>query len=149
VPRALLVHRASRDLLGHILGSPAIFKALFDVFVLPFPFGTPGFLRHVGELSLVSGWANAAPGKGHPMGAVHHDEYAEASAQRELTEDFAEQGIDLTRRDGVVQLRGHVETEERRDAIGERVKKHFPHSEVRNDIVVVRATPPTEAEEVR
>lgn len=83
------------------------------------------------------------------MGAVHHDEYAEASAQRDLTEDFAEQGIDMIRRDGAVQLRGHVETEERRRAIGEKVQKHFPRCEVRNDIVVVRATAPVEAEEVR
>jgi len=83
------------------------------------------------------------------MGAIHRDEYAEASAQRDLTEDLAEQGIDLTRRDGVVQLRGHVETEERRRLIGEKIKHHFPDSEVRNDIVVVRANPPAEAEEVR
>lgn len=83
------------------------------------------------------------------MDAAHHDEYAEASAQRDLTEDIAEQGIEVTRRDGVVQLRGHVESEERRRLIGERVREHFPNSEVRNDIVVVRATPPAEAEEVR
>jgi osmotically-inducible protein OsmY len=81
----------------------------------------------------------------------HHDEYAEASAQRDLAEDggIAEQGIDVIRRDGVIQLRGNVESDERRKLIGERVRNHFPDSEVRNDIVVVRVTRPVEAEELR
>jgi BON domain len=85
------------------------------------------------------------------MTGVHHDEYAEASAQRDLAEDggIAEQGIEVIRRRDVVELRGHVESEERRRVIGERVQRHFPDHEVRNDIVVVRVTPPVEAEELR
>jgi osmotically-inducible protein OsmY len=85
------------------------------------------------------------------MNGEHHDEYAEASAQRDLAENggIAEQGIEVIRRDGVVQLRGHVESEDRRQVIGDRVRRHFPDREVRNDIVVVRVTPPVEAEELR
>lgn len=81
----------------------------------------------------------------------HHDEYAEASAQRDLAEDaeIAEQGIEIVRRDGVVVVRGQVESEERCRLIAERVAAHFPHCEVRNDIVVVRVHPPIEAEEIR
>lgn len=85
------------------------------------------------------------------MTGEHHDEYAEASAQRDFAEDggIAEQGIEVIRRHGVVELRGHVESEERRILIAERVVRHFPGHEVRNDIVVVRVTPPVEAEELR
>ncbi|WP_020521106.1 BON domain-containing protein [Catelliglobosispora koreensis] len=80
---------------------------------------------------------------------LDHDEYAEASAQRELAEDLSEQGIDIVRRDGVVVLRGHVENEERRDKVASRVSAHFPNAKVQNDITVVRATPPSDAEELR
>ncbi|HCT77178.1 MAG TPA: hypothetical protein DGG94_09810 [Micromonosporaceae bacterium] len=81
---------------------------------------------------------------------LEHDEYAEASAQRELAEDagVAEQGIEITRRDGVVVIRGNVESEDRRRLIEEKVAAHFPHCEIRNAIVVVRVTPPVDAEEL-
>jgi hypothetical protein len=82
---------------------------------------------------------------------LDHDEYAEASAQRELAEDeqIAEQGIEIIRRDGMVVLRGHVECEDRRQLISERVAAHFPGFQIQNDISVVRAAPPAEAEELR
>jgi osmotically-inducible protein OsmY len=79
---------------------------------------------------------------------LDHDEYAEASAQRELAEDLSEQGIEITRRNGVVVLRGHVENDDRRDAVASRVSGHFPDCAVQNDITVVRATPPADAEEM-
>lgn len=81
---------------------------------------------------------------------LEYDEYAEASAQRELAEDagVAEQGIEITRRDGVVVIRGNVESEDRRRLIEEKVAAHFPRCEIRNAIVVVRVTPPVDAEEL-
>ncbi len=84
------------------------------------------------------------------MNHIEHDEYAEASAQRDLAEDagIAEQGIEIVRRDGCVVLSGQVESEHRRGLIAERVAAHFPHHEVRNDIAVVRAGRPSEAEEL-
>ncbi|GIH07231.1 hypothetical protein Rhe02_52980 [Rhizocola hellebori] len=84
------------------------------------------------------------------MKHAEHDEYAEASAQRELAEDggIAEQGMEIVRRDGCVVIRGEVESEHRRDLIAQRVAAHFPHCEVRNDIVVVRVGRPMEAEEL-
>jgi hypothetical protein len=76
------------------------------------------------------------------------DSYDEASVQRLLTEDagLAEQGIEVSRREGAVVLTGGVESEERRTQIGERVAACLPGDEVRNDIVVVPVQPPTEPE---
>ncbi len=84
------------------------------------------------------------------MKHAEHDEYAEASAQRELAEDagIAEQGIEIVRRDRCVVIRGQVESEQRRHLIAEKVAAHFPHCEVRNDIVVARVGRPMEAEEL-
>lgn len=84
------------------------------------------------------------------MNLTEHDEYAEASAQRDLAEDagIAEQGIEIVRRDGCVVLRGLVESEQRRAAIAQKVASHFPQHELRNDIAVVRAGRPGEAEEL-
>jgi osmotically-inducible protein OsmY len=77
--------------------------------------------------------------------------YDEAALQRLLTEDadLAEQGIEVTRREGVVVLTGCVETEERRAQVAERVAECLPGDEVRNDIVVVPVQPPTEPEALR
>jgi hypothetical protein len=76
--------------------------------------------------------------------------YDEAALQRLLTEDagLAEQGIEVTRREGAVVLTGCVETEERRVQVAERVAQCLPGDEVRNDIVVVPVQPPTEPEAI-
>lgn len=79
-----------------------------------------------------------------------HDEYAEAGLQRKLTEDedTAEQGIDVIRRDGVIVVKGEVESTERRDAILRRVSETFPGKEVRSEVVLIPVGKPAEAEEV-
>jgi osmotically-inducible protein OsmY len=76
--------------------------------------------------------------------------YDEASVQRRLTEDaeLAEQGIEVTRREGAVVLTGGVESEERRTQVAERVAECLPGDEVHNDIVVVPVQPPTEPEAI-
>ena len=75
-------------------------------------------------------------------------EYDEAALQRLLTEDgdFAEQGIEVSRREGAVVLTGCVETEARRAQIAERVARCLPGHEVRNDIVVAAVQTPSEPE---
>jgi osmotically-inducible protein OsmY len=85
------------------------------------------------------------PEPGKPQGT-----YDEAALQRLLTEDagLAEQGIEVTRRDGAVVLTGCVETEERRVQVAERVAECLPGDEVRNDIVVVPVQPPGEPEAI-
>jgi osmotically-inducible protein OsmY len=74
--------------------------------------------------------------------------YDEAGLQRLLTEDIdlAEQGIEVTRRDGVVVLTGRVESEARRVEVARRVAECLPDHEVRNDIAVVPVHPPGEPE---
>jgi len=76
--------------------------------------------------------------------------YDEAAVQRLLTEDasLAEQGIDVTRREGAIVLTGSVESEERRTHVAERVAECLPGDEVRNDIVVVPVQPPAEPEAI-
>jgi osmotically-inducible protein OsmY len=75
-------------------------------------------------------------------------DFDEAALQRLLTEDgnLAEQGIDVTRREGAVVLTGCVESEARRAQVAERVARCLPGHEVRNDIVVVPVQTPTEPE---
>jgi hypothetical protein len=77
-------------------------------------------------------------------------EYDEAALQRLLTEDAAlgEQGIEVTRREGVVVLTGCVESEARRDQVARRVADCLPGHEVRNDIVVVPVAAPTDPEAI-
>jgi hypothetical protein len=79
-----------------------------------------------------------------------NETYDEAAVQRLLTEDvsLAEQGIDVTRREGAVVLTGSVESEERRTQVAERVAECLPGGEVRNDIVVVPVQPPAEPEAI-
>lgn len=79
-----------------------------------------------------------------------HDEYAEAALQRCLAEaeDVAEQGIEVTRREGVVVVEGEVESEARRDAILRCVSNSFPGKEVRCEIVLIPVGAPAEAEDV-
>lgn len=78
------------------------------------------------------------------------DEYTEAELQRLLTEraEIAEQGITVVRRDQVLVLCGEVESHKRRDEILRVVTEHFPTAQVRSDIGVTRANPPSEAEEL-
>lgn len=83
-------------------------------------------------------------------GSNAHDEYAEAELQRHLAEDddLAEQGIDVTRRDGVIVVSGEVESTERRNAILRRVSESFPGREVRSEIALIPVGRPDGAEEV-
>jgi len=79
-----------------------------------------------------------------------HDEYAEAELQRCLAEgeDLSEQGIDVTRHNGIVVVRGEVESAARRDAIMRCVSDNFPDKEVRCEIVLIPVGTPAEAEDV-
>ena len=78
------------------------------------------------------------------------DEYTEAELQRLLTEraEIAEQGITVIRRDQTLVLCGEVESPKRRDEIMRLVAEHFPDANVRSDIGVTRAQPPSEGEEL-
>lgn len=78
------------------------------------------------------------------------DEYTEAELQRLLAErpETAELGIRVVRRDQTLVLCGEVESPKRRDEILRIVKEQLPGVEVRSDIGVTRASPPTEAEEL-
>lgn len=71
--------------------------------------------------------------------------------QRLLAEDgdISEQGIEITRRDGIIVLSGEVESEERRAAISRQVSSRFPDRQIRNDICITRVGKPAEAEELR
>ncbi|HZM79311.1 MAG TPA: hypothetical protein VFC19_26570 [Candidatus Limnocylindrales bacterium] len=84
------------------------------------------------------------------MNDTKHDEYAEAELQRCLAEgdDVAEQGIDITRREGAVVVQGEVESEIRRDAILRCVRESFPDKQVRSEIVLIPVGVPAEAEDV-
>ena len=84
------------------------------------------------------------------MNDTKHDEYAEAELQRCLAEgdDVAEQGIDITRREGAVLVQGEVESEIRRDAILRCVRESFPDKQVRSEIVLIPVGVPAEAEDV-
>ncbi|HKT03112.1 MAG TPA: hypothetical protein VJT31_26580 [Rugosimonospora sp.] len=77
-------------------------------------------------------------------------EYLEAAVQRLLSEDGAvtDQGIDVVRREGVLILRGEVESPRRRAEIVRLVSEHFPRLRVHDDIGVTRANPPAEPEEL-
>jgi hypothetical protein len=78
------------------------------------------------------------------------DEYVEAEIQRLLTESgaVAEQGITLQRREHTLILGGEVETTERRDEICRQISTRFPDVEIACDIGIVRASVPTEVEEI-
>lgn len=80
----------------------------------------------------------------------HLDEYVEAEVQRLLAEHaaVAELGINVVRREHLLMLQGEVESPQRRDDILRLVRERFPDVEIRTDIGVTRATPPTEAEEL-
>jgi hypothetical protein len=78
------------------------------------------------------------------------DEYAEAEIQRLLTESgrVAEQGITVQRREHMLILGGEVESTERRDEICRQITARFPDVEITCDIGIVRASAPTEVEEI-
>jgi osmotically-inducible protein OsmY len=78
------------------------------------------------------------------------DEYAEAELQRCLAEgeDVSEQGIEITRHNGIVVVRGEVESPARRDAILRCVGENFPDKEVRSEIVLIPVGAPAEPEDV-
>jgi hypothetical protein len=78
------------------------------------------------------------------------DEYVEAEIQRLLTESgaVAEQGITLQRREHTLILGGEVESADRRDEICRQISTRFPDVEIACDIGIVRATAPTEVEEI-
>jgi hypothetical protein len=78
------------------------------------------------------------------------DEYVEAEIQRLLTESgsVAEQGITLQRREHTLILGGEVESADRRDEICRQIASRFPDVEIACDIGIVRATAPTEVEEI-
>ncbi|OLB81517.1 MAG: hypothetical protein AUI14_03085 [Actinobacteria bacterium 13_2_20CM_2_71_6] len=78
------------------------------------------------------------------------DEYAEAAIQRLLTEhpSLGEQGITLTRREHCLMLSGEVESPQRRAEIERLVNEALPDVDVRCDIGITRANPPTEHEEL-
>jgi hypothetical protein len=78
------------------------------------------------------------------------DEYVEAEIQRLLTEsgEVAEQGITVQRREHMLILGGEVESTERRDKICRQITTRFPGVEIACDIGIVRASAPTEVEEI-
>ena len=78
------------------------------------------------------------------------DEYMEAEIQRLLTENgaIAEQGITLRRREHVLILGGEVESLQRRDEICRQITANFPDVEIACDIGIIRATAPSEVEEI-
>ena len=78
------------------------------------------------------------------------DEYVEAEIQRLLTESgrVAEQGITVQRREHMLILGGEVESTERRDEICRQISTRFPDVEITCDIGIVRASVPTEVEEI-
>jgi hypothetical protein len=78
------------------------------------------------------------------------DEYVEAEIQRLLTESgaVAEQGITLQRREHTLVLGGEVESADRRDEICRQINSRFPDVEIACDIGIVRASAPTEVEEI-
>lgn len=78
------------------------------------------------------------------------DEYVEAEIQRLLSEhaDVAEQGITVHRREHSLILAGEVESAQRRDEICRQITARFPDVEITCDIGIVRASAPTEVEEI-
>jgi hypothetical protein len=78
------------------------------------------------------------------------DEYVEAEIQRLLTEHgrVAEQGITIQRREHTLVLGGEVESAERRDEICRQITSRFPDVEIACDIGIVRASVPTDVEEI-
>ncbi len=78
------------------------------------------------------------------------DEYTEAAIQRLLTEhpDLGEQGITVTRREHRLVLSGEVESAQRAGQIRDLVREAVPDAEVVCDIGVIRASAPTEHEEL-
>jgi hypothetical protein len=78
------------------------------------------------------------------------DEYVEAEVQRLLTEDagLGEQGLTVARREHTLILWGEVESKQRCQEIVRKVKERFPDVDLRVDIGITRAAPPTEAEEL-
>lgn len=78
------------------------------------------------------------------------DEYVEAAIHRLLAEhtEVSEQGIGVVRRDHILVLTGEVEAPGRRDDIMRLVAEHFPDVAIKNDIGVIRAQAPAEAEEL-
>ncbi|MEV6598337.1 hypothetical protein AB0M36_15870 [Actinoplanes sp. NPDC051346] len=81
---------------------------------------------------------------------THIDEYLEAEIQRLLTETgaVAEQGITLQRREHLLVLGGEVESAQRRDEICRQINTRFPDVEIACDIGIVRASAPSEVEEI-
>ena len=79
------------------------------------------------------------------------DDYTEATVQRLLTEhpSLGEQGITLIRREHWLVLSGEVESPERRTEIERLVAAALPDIEVRCDLGVIRASAPTEYEDLR
>jgi hypothetical protein len=77
-------------------------------------------------------------------------EYLEAEIHRLLAENgrIAEQGVTVHCREGVVVLGGEVESAQRREQICREVLGHFPEVEITCDIGVIRATAPTDVEEI-
>ena len=74
----------------------------------------------------------------------------EAEIQRLLTESdqTAEQGITVQRREHTVVLSGEVESAQRRDEICRQITANFPDVEIACDIGIVRAQAPSEVEEI-
>ncbi|MFI5936895.1 hypothetical protein [Actinoplanes sp. NPDC051494] len=82
--------------------------------------------------------------------AAQLDEYDQAAIQRLLTENgsVSEQGITVQRREHLLVLGGEVESTERRDEICRQITANFPDVEIVCDIGIVRATAPSEVEEI-
>jgi hypothetical protein len=78
------------------------------------------------------------------------DEYTEAAIQRLLTEhpSLGEQGITLIRREHRLVLSGEVESPQRAEQIRQLVQEAVPDVELLCDIGVIRATVPTDHEDL-
>ncbi|MBO0870304.1 MAG: BON domain-containing protein [Micromonosporaceae bacterium] len=76
--------------------------------------------------------------------------YIEADVQRLLSEhgNVSDQSLEITGREGVLVLRGEVESPGRREQIVRLVSERYPDMRVHNDIGVIRCDPPSEPEEL-
>ncbi|GIM96991.1 hypothetical protein [Paractinoplanes toevensis] len=77
------------------------------------------------------------------------DEYLEAEIQSLLTDGrVAELGITVNRREHLLVLGGEVESTHRRDEICRQINQRFPDVQIVCDIGIIRASAPSEVEEI-
>ncbi|GIF18923.1 hypothetical protein BJ973_005970 [Actinoplanes tereljensis] len=77
------------------------------------------------------------------------DEYLEAEIQSLLTDGrIAELGITVNRREHLLVLGGEVESPLRRDEICRQINQRFPDVQIVCDIGIIRASAPSEVEEI-